>query len=60
MRVRDFTRFSGSTITAASPATSGQLVRFEQTTGAPHCIASRIGRPNPSYRDRKRKAAQPA
>jgi len=44
--------FSGSKKRALSaPATSGIEDTFEATTGVPHCIASRTGSPNPSYRD---------
>src|SRR5439155_7246008 len=42
---------SGSTSTAASPATSGSDERSEVTTGHPHAIASSTGRPKPSNRD---------
>ena len=42
---------SGLTRTAALPATSGMLVVFEVVTGHPHCIASRTGRPKPSYNE---------
>ena len=39
---------SGSISRPALPTTSGRLVRFEQTTGAPHDIASSGFSPNPS------------
>ena len=38
----------GSTMIAASPTTSGRDAALEQTTGVPHAIASRGGRPKPS------------
>ena len=43
--------FSGFTITAASPTTSGNELTFEVTTGVPHAIASSGGRPKPSYNE---------
>ncbi len=43
---------------AASPATSTCDELLPARTGAPQSIASRIGRPNPSYREGKTKAAQ--
>ena len=42
---------SGSQRMAASPATSGSDDRLEAIEGVPHAIASRSGRPNPSYSD---------
>jgi hypothetical protein len=42
---------SGSTSSAASPATSGREETFEVTTGVPLAMASSGGSPNPSYRD---------
>src|SRR2546429_7106590 len=41
----------GSNTWAPSPATSAREPPFEVTTGQPHDIASKIGRPNPSYRE---------
>src|ERR1700693_2898526 len=41
----------GLTITAASPAISGIDPLCEVITGVPHVIASRTGKPNPSYKD---------
>src|SRR5437762_5244711 len=38
----------GSNNRAASPVTSGMLVRLPATTGVPHFMASRIGKPKPS------------
>jgi len=35
---------------AASAAISGMDVKLDATTGTPHDMASRIGRPNPSYK----------
>ena len=48
----------GSKRTAASPATSGRLAAWLQTTGIPSAKASATGSPNPSYNDGKTKAAQ--
>ena len=36
---------------AAWPATSGKDPRFDTTTGTPHAIASRTGKPNPSSKE---------
>ena len=41
----------GTNSSAASPATSPTAVVFEQMTGQPAAIASRIGIPNPSWSD---------
>ena len=49
----------GGTYRAASPPISGSDVRFAAITGAPQDMASRTGRPNPSYSERYRKARQP-
>ena len=48
--------FSGFTITAASPTTSGREVLSEQTTGVPQAMASRGGKPKPSYSEGNTKA----
>ena len=40
---------SGSTFKAASPTTSGSEDTLEHITGQPQAMASRGGRPNPSY-----------
>ena len=42
---------SGSTRTAAPPATSSIAVPDDVTTGVPDAIASSTGRPKPSYSD---------
>src|SRR5262249_61817765 len=42
---------SGGIKWAASPATSGSEAAFDASTGHPDAIASRTGRPNPSYRE---------
>jgi hypothetical protein len=39
--------FSGFTIMAASPTTSGSELTFEVTTGVPEAIASSGGNPKP-------------
>ena len=49
----------GSTYSAASPATSGQLVRSEHTTGHPVWNASRIGSPKPSNNEGRTRAKAP-
>jgi hypothetical protein len=41
----------GSTPRAASPVTSGSEEVAEAIVGTPRAIASRTGRPNPSYND---------
>ena len=48
---------SGSTSSAASPATSGSAERFDVTTGTPAAIASSTGMPKPSSSDGKAKIA---
>ena len=40
----------GSNMAASKPTTSGMLVVLEAMTGAPHCIASSAGKPNPSWK----------
>ena len=50
---------NGSIKSAASPATSGRELVLLQMTGVPQAIASRIGKPNPSYSEGKTKAAAP-
>ena len=51
---------SGSTSSAAGPQVSGSAPRSELTTGVPAAIASRHGRPKPSYRDGMASVAAPA
>ena len=43
-----FVRPAASTRTPAPPTTSRRALLEEATTGTPHAIASRAGRPNPS------------
>jgi len=52
----DVETFSGFTTMAASPMTSGSELTFEQTTGVPQAMASKGGKPNPSYSDGKTNA----
>src|SRR5436309_3479899 len=43
----------------ASPTTSGNEVVFDVTTGVPQAMASRGGKPKPSYKDGYKSASAP-
>jgi hypothetical protein len=45
-----------SIIMPADPTTSGKEELFDVITGAPHCMASNEGKPNPSFKDGYKKA----
>ena len=49
----------GSIKIPASPTTSANELTLDVIVGAPHCIASRGGRPNPSYSDGKTNPVAP-
>jgi hypothetical protein len=49
--------FSGFTIIAQSPTTSGSELTLVVTTGVPVAIASSGGNPKPSYKEGNTKAA---
>ena len=50
--------FSGLTIIAASPTTSGSELTLDVITGVPDAMASSGGNPNPSYKRRKYERAR--